>query len=377
MGATVCGADGCREIPNADYALLEGGAPADPPARPEPFVRVSIRIGVPDHVEALHLLFLPRSELVLADDGTTWTVPMGAGELQRWRGACSRSRRARCRRHARRRGRRGARSLPPEHAWRGAQPAAAAGRGERLRRVVARGAAAAIVLAAGAALGGAARRAQARRSRRAAAGAALAPVARGAEPHAAGRCTTSMVVHQPDEDAALVERARAGEPEAFARIVERHRARRFASPGCCAATPPTPRRRRRTPSSRRIARSAGFAPASPLRPWLLTIAANEARNRRRAAGRREHLALRAANEPPPRAAPSTESLAMAADRDAGLRAALARLGGADREVLWLRYFAELSEAETAVALGCRHGTVKSRTSRALARLRVELEGDDD
>ena len=112
-----------------------------------------------------------------------------------------------------------------------------------------------------------------------------------------------------------------------------------------------------------------FRTASPLRPWLLAIAANEARNRRRATGRREHLALRAAGEGPPRAAPSTETLALAADRDAGLRAAIARLGDADREVLWLRYFAELSEAETAAALGCRHGTVKSRTSRALGRLR--------
>ena len=39
---------------------------------------------------------------------------------------------------------------------------------------------------------------------------------------------------------------------------------------------------------------ARFREGEPLRPWLLTIVANEARNRRRAAGRREHLALRAA-----------------------------------------------------------------------------------
>ncbi len=32
-GATVCGADGCREIHDADPTLLEGGAPADGPAR--------------------------------------------------------------------------------------------------------------------------------------------------------------------------------------------------------------------------------------------------------------------------------------------------------------------------------------------------------
>ena len=40
-----------------------------------------------------------------------------------------------------------------------------------------------------------------------------------------------------------------------------------------------------------------FRPDAPLRPWLLRIVANEARNRRRSAGRREHLALRVAERP--------------------------------------------------------------------------------
>jgi RNA polymerase sigma-70 factor (ECF subfamily) len=42
-----------------------------------------------------------------------------------------------------------------------------------------------------------------------------------------------------------------------------------------------------------------------------------------------------------------------------------------------RYFAEMTEAETAAALGCRPGTVKSRLSRALARLRTSLEDGRD
>ena len=40
-----------------------------------------------------------------------------------------------------------------------------------------------------------------------------------------------------------------------------------------------------------------------------------------------------------------------------------------------RYFLELSSQETAAALGIAEGTVKSRLSRALAKLRGRLDGD--
>ena len=51
---------------------------------------------------------------------------------------------------------------------------------------------------------------------------------------------------------------------------------------------------------------------------------------------------------------------------------MARLRDDDRLVLGCRYLLELSEAETAAALGVKVGTVKSRTSRALERLRGEV-----
>jgi RNA polymerase sigma-70 factor (sigma-E family) len=53
-----------------------------------------------------------------------------------------------------------------------------------------------------------------------------------------------------------------------------------------------------------------------------------------------------------------------------LLAALQRLPVEQRQVLVLRFFEQLSEAETARALGIADGTVKSRTSRALASLRA-------
>jgi RNA polymerase sigma factor (sigma-70 family) len=115
-----------------------------------------------------------------------------------------------------------------------------------------------------------------------------------------------------------------------------------------------------------------FRPGSPFKPWLLRIVANEARNRRRSAGRRAALALRAAQEPSGEAAPSPEAALLDAERREELLAALNRLDVRDREALACRYLLDLSEAETAAALGVRPGTVKSRLSRALGRLRTEL-----
>ncbi len=97
-----------------------------------------------------------------------------------------------------------------------------------------------------------------------------------------------------------------------------------------------------------------FRDGAPFRPWLLTIVANEARNRIRGAGRRTRLAQRVAEE-----------------REE-LLAAIERLPQPAREAIACRYLLELTEEETAAALDCPRGTVKSRISRALERLRAEL-----
>jgi RNA polymerase sigma-70 factor (ECF subfamily) len=121
-----------------------------------------------------------------------------------------------------------------------------------------------------------------------------------------------------------------------------------------------------------------FREGHALRPWLLTIVANEARNRRRSAGRREHLAVRAAGEErlAGGAAPSSEGALLAGELRGELGRALAGLSEDDRLVLGCRFLLELSEAETAAALDVRPGTVKSRTSRALGRLRDALPPEE-
>ncbi len=116
-----------------------------------------------------------------------------------------------------------------------------------------------------------------------------------------------------------------------------------------------------------------FRSGAPFRPWLLAIVANEARNRRRATGRRARLSLQLAEERPSGgAAPSPEGALLAREERAELLAAVDRLGEEQRAAVACRYFLGLSEAETAAVLGCRPGTVKSRLLRALARLEEEL-----
>ena len=107
----------------------------------------------------------------------------------------------------------------------------------------------------------------------------------------------------------------------------------------------------------------------PFRPWLLRIVANAARNDRRARGRHAALTTRA-GVAESRLTPLTpEELAVDAEERLMVLEALSSLGAADRLVIALRHFEDLTEAEMADVLGCRPGTVKSRLSRAMARLR--------
>ncbi len=172
----------------------------------------------------------------------------------------------------------------------------------------------------------------------------------------------------------LVERARDGDAAAFDALVGDHREIVFRTAYLItrnAADAEDAAQIGLTKAWRALPR---FRRGAPLRPWLLAIVANEARNRRRAEGRRQGLALRAAQElPSGGAAPSPEGSVIAAESRAELLAALERLSDDDRLVLACRYLLELGEEETATVLSLRRGTVKSRTSRALERLRATLE----
>jgi len=132
---------------------------------------------------------------------------------------------------------------------------------------------------------------------------------------------------------------------------------------------------RRTLLRRRSATVQPSSPLTPFRPWLLQIVANEARNRRVARGRHPTLALSAVEDrPADEPARSPEAAALAVERDTALLEALNALSPEDRIVIACRYVLDLSEAETAAAIGIPRGTVKSRLFRALRRARALLEG---
>jgi RNA polymerase sigma-70 factor (sigma-E family) len=85
-----------------------------------------------------------------------------------------------------------------------------------------------------------------------------------------------------------------------------------------------------------------------------------------------HRRRRSASEVPVDAPPETPGATDDASLRLDLLAALARLAPADRTVLVLRYWEDLSVARTAELLGIKETTCRARSSRAVARLRTHL-----
>jgi RNA polymerase sigma-70 factor (ECF subfamily) len=197
------------------------------------------------------------------------------------------------------------------------------------------------------------------------------------EPAADAGCRRDAVEDRPLDEAALLAAARSGDEEAYRQVVTRHETIAFRTAWLITRSAADAEEAAQDGFMKAYRALARFRPGAPFRPWLLKIVANEARNRRASAARHERLAVRAAEERREvDAVPSPEAALLRRERHERLLAAIDRLDDADRTVIACRYLLELSEAETAAVIGKRLGTVKSRTSRALARLRSDLEGTD-
>ena len=169
-------------------------------------------------------------------------------------------------------------------------------------------------------------------------------------------------------DHELIERARRGDAAAYGDLVRRYEGVAFRTACAICGDATDAEDAAQDAFVKAYAALPRFRSGAPWRPWILRIVANEARNRRRSAGRRAHLATRAARAEAVLEVPAPEG----GFSDGPLAAALARLEPAHREVVVLRHLLDLPEAECAAVLGCRQGTVKSRLSRAMAKLREEL-----
>lgn len=119
-----------------------------------------------------------------------------------------------------------------------------------------------------------------------------------------------------------------------------------------------------------VARRANIASEDRADAYLRSAVLNGARSRMR---RRRVRARHLRSVGPPPTAPSAEAPALAAEDSRAVMAALATLPTRQREVLVLRYYAELSEAEIAETLGVSAGTVKTHAHRGLAALESRLE----
>jgi len=181
------------------------------------------------------------------------------------------------------------------------------------------------------------------------------------------------VEDRPPSDAVLAERARRGDEGAYGDLVRTYQGVAFRTAYLLTGSAADAEEATQTAFVKAWTALPRFRPGAEFRPWLLRIVANEAHNRRRASKRREALGLRAAAEVASGdAVPSPEALALGDEQRRELLEAVNRLDERDRDVLACRYFLELGEEETAEVLGVRRGTVKSRTARALERLRREV-----
>jgi RNA polymerase sigma factor (sigma-70 family) len=177
---------------------------------------------------------------------------------------------------------------------------------------------------------------------------------------------------RPPDEPQLVSRARAGDADAFGALVALHQDVAFRVALLVIGDAAEAEDAVQEAFVRAYRALGRFRSGEPFRPWLLRIAANQARNRRRGAGRREGLRLRVAEHRTDAFEPSAEAAVVRDERRRELLAAIEALPDDDRVVLGARYFLDMTEAETAAIIGAARGTVKSRLSRARARLRERL-----
>lgn len=169
-------------------------------------------------------------------------------------------------------------------------------------------------------------------------------------------------------DDILVDRARAGDPEAMDQLVSRHSdgvyrvalgILRDADEAADAA---------QETFLKAFRGLKGFRGEASFKTWLLTIAANEARGVLRKAGRRKEFALDAAGPVPSGEAAADEELERSEDADR-IREALVMLPEKQKQAVTLRIFEDLSFREIGIIIGSSEGAARVNYHHGIRRLR--------
>ncbi|HQR45121.1 MAG TPA: RNA polymerase sigma factor, partial [Thermoanaerobaculia bacterium] len=171
-----------------------------------------------------------------------------------------------------------------------------------------------------------------------------------------------------EEDRSLLQRVRRGDPEGATELF-----RRYSGPILRYADRLLGSRAEAEEVSQEvflklIARVDQYDGRAPVASWLFAIAANACRDRARRAGRRTSVPLEAVAEAAAPDPPADRAL-LEGERRRLVRSALLRLSEDQREALVLARYHELPYAEIARALDISEGGVKTRSFRAMEKMR--------
>jgi RNA polymerase sigma-70 factor (ECF subfamily) len=173
-------------------------------------------------------------------------------------------------------------------------------------------------------------------------------------------------------DPELIHLARGGDVAAWEMLVARHQEAVFRLAYLLLGDPDDAEDASQETFIRAYRALGRFDESRPLRPWLLRIASNLARNQWRAWGRYGAALQRLARgDLTPDSGPEDE--VSQRSRAHMLWKAVRRLSDADQQIIYLRHWLDLSVEETAAVLSVAPGTVKSRLHRAQGRLRGVIE----
>jgi RNA polymerase sigma-70 factor (ECF subfamily) len=172
------------------------------------------------------------------------------------------------------------------------------------------------------------------------------------------------------EEAELVARARQGDADAYEALMREHEEAAFRTAYLIVGSAADAEDVTQEAFVKAYRALGRFRASAPFRPWLLRIVGNEARNHRRASGRRafhqQHALVL-------ETVPTADAEAVRRDERRRVLTAVERLNEKERTAVLSPYFLGLTDADTAAALGVPRATVKMRTWRGLQRLRRDLE----